>query len=89
MLLTIFAAQLLGGMVFASVCLEPCPDDVEGTNCPPVCAMCTGCTHAQSAIVKHAISAAPMHTAQRVVPGASFAVTSFLGDDIFHVPLFG
>lgn len=89
MLLTIFAAQLLGGMVFASVCFEPCPDDAEGTSCPPVCVMCTGCTHAQTAIVKHAISAAPMNPAQRVVPGASLAAASFFGDDIFHVPLPG
>jgi hypothetical protein len=50
-LLVIIAAQLVGGILFATVCLEPCADDGSGKTCPPMCALCTSCTHALQAIV--------------------------------------
>jgi len=89
MLLIILAAPLLGSMAFATVCLEPCPDDTEGTSCPPVCALCTSCTHSQQAIVQHSASAAPLTMAQQLVPQPPLSTSSQLTADIFHVPLFG
>ena len=88
-LLAMIALQLLGGMAFASVCLEPCPDDSEETSCPPVCTVCTGCTHAQTAIVQHATSGTPLLAAATFAGQHSSSVTSHLADDIFHVPLPG
>ena len=88
-LLVLFAVQLLGSMAFASVCLEPCPDDTEETSCPPVCALCTSCTHAQTGIVQHAASSTPLTSTHRFVPQPPTSPTSQLAADIFHVPLAG
>ncbi|MEO8379632.1 MAG: hypothetical protein ABI779_08195 [Acidobacteriota bacterium] len=88
-LLVLIAVQLLGSMVFASVCLEPCPDGTAGTNCPPVCALCTTCTHAQTAIVRHAASETPLTSTHRFVAHPRTFPSSKLAADIFHVPLLG
>lgn len=88
-LLVIVAVQLLGPVAFAAVCFEPCPDDTEDTSCPPVCALCTSCTHAQQAIVQHSGSNAPHLIAQHDVSQPRFATSSQLPADIFHVPLLG
>jgi len=88
-LLAILAVQLLGGMALASACPEPCPDDTEDTGCPPVCALCTSCTHAQTAIVQHASARMPLMATQRVVPQQAASTSSPRTDDIFHVPLPG
>lgn len=87
--LAIIAVQLLGPMAFASVCLEPCPDDTDQTSCPPVCSFCTSCTHAQQAIVQHAQSSAPITTVHRVTSQQRTGASSPLPADIFHVPLLG
>src|ERR1700741_1832557 len=55
-LLLVLAVQFLGAMVFASACAEPGPDDPESTSCPPVCTLCSDCTHAQQAIVWQPVS---------------------------------
>jgi hypothetical protein len=88
-LLVIIAAHLAGGILFATVCVEPCPDDGPGRKCPPICALCTGCTHAQQAIVQSpmmnvAIVAAPHLFTVPVIPAPSQPTA-----DIFHVPLLG
>jgi len=88
-LLALIALQLVGGMAFASVCVEPCPDDTEETSCPPVCALCTSCTHAQTGIVQHAASSTPLTSTHRFVPRQSATPSSRLAADIFHVPLLG
>ncbi len=88
-LLALIALQLLGGMAFASVCPEPCPDDTEETSCPPVCAVCTSCTHAQTAIVQHAANGVPLMSTHRFVPQRVAFPLSRLTADIFHVPLLG
>ena len=88
-LLVLIAVQLLGAMAFASVCPEPCPNDAEGTSCPPVCALCTSCTHAQTAIVQHAASETPLPSTHRFVAPPPAALSSQLAADIFHVPLLG
>lgn len=88
-LLVVLAVQLLGSMAFASVCLEPCPDDTEETSCPPVCALCTSCTHAQTAIVQHASGGMPLMSTHRFVPQRPASPSSQLAADIFHVPLPG
>jgi hypothetical protein len=88
-LLVIFAVQLLGGMALASGCPDPCPDDAEGTGCPPICALCTSCTHAQTGIVQHSASAMPRMSTHRFVPQQSVSASSQPADDIFHVPLLG
>lgn len=86
-LVAMIALQLLGGMAFASECAEPCPDDTEETSCPPVCALCTTCTHGQKAVVGHAPPEAPTPSARRFAL-QQLARSSFpLADDIFHVPL--
>lgn len=87
-LLLIFAAQLLGGMVVASVCQNPCPDDA-GSGCPPICALCTICTHAQTGLVQHSVSGKPLMSTHRFVPQQAASASSQLADDIFHVPLPG
>lgn len=89
MLLVLVVVQLLGGMAFASVCSEPCPDDAQGTGCPPICALCTNCTHAQTAIVQHSATGVPLTAPQQFAPQQLPAVPSRLARDIFHVPLLG
>ena len=84
-----FAVQLLGGMAVAAVCPDPCPDDAAGTRCPPICALCTSCTHALTAIAQHSVIGMPLTAAHGFVPQASSAPTSQLAADIFHVPLLG
>lgn len=88
-LLVVLAVQLLGTMAFASVCLEPCPDDTESTSCPPVCSLCTSCTHAQTGIVQHSASSTPLLSAHRFVAQHAVATSPHLAADIFHVPLLG
>jgi hypothetical protein len=89
MLLAMIALQLLGGMWFASDCLEPCPDDTDGTSCPPVCALCTSCTHAQTAIVQHAANGIPLMATHEFLPEPLARASSRFADDILHVPLLG
>lgn len=88
-LLLILAVQLLGAMAFASTCPDPCPDDAEGTSCPPVCTLCTGCTHAQTAIVQHSANAVPLMSPQAFVAPQAASTSWKLAADIFHVPLLG
>ena len=88
-LLFLIAVQLLGSMAFASVCPEPCPDDTEETSCPPVCALCTSCTHAQTAIVQHGAIETPLTSTHRFGAQPPASPASQLAADIFHVPLFG
>jgi hypothetical protein len=88
-LLVIIAVQLMGGILFATVCVERCPDDGPGRTCPPVCALCAGCTHALQAIVRSpmmnaALVATPHTFTVRPLPAPSHAAA-----DIFHVPLLG
>jgi hypothetical protein len=85
-LLAIIAVQLLGAMAFASVCLEPCPDDGDGQTCPPVC---TSCTRAQQAILDAMVIGAPEVAAQNILPFQFSASPTTREDDIFHVPLLG
>ncbi len=88
-ILALIAVQLLGTMAVASVCLEPCPDDTEGTSCPPICSLCTSCTHAQTAIVQQAAIGEPLLTARDLAIPQAYSPSSQLADDIFHVPLLG
>lgn len=88
-LLALLAVQLLGGMVFAAECPEPCPDDTETTSCPPVCTICTSCTHAQTAIVQDASDGTLLMAARPFGPQEAASVSSPVADDIFHVPLLG
>ena len=89
MLLAVLAAPLLGGIVLTSICVEPCPDDTEETSCPPVCALCTSCTHAQIAIVQHASKSVPLRALLPFASQKTIASSSTIADDIFHVPLRG
>jgi hypothetical protein len=88
-LLVILAVQLFGVLAFASVCPEPCPDDAQGTRCPPICALCTTCTHAQPALVQRSAAGAPLISTRHFVPQQRLSISSQLADDIFHVPLLG
>jgi hypothetical protein len=88
-LLVILAVQLLGVLAFASVCPEPCPDDARGTGCPPICALCTRCTHTQPAIVQRPAASAPLTSTRHFVPRQRLAISSQLTNDILHVPLPG
>jgi hypothetical protein len=88
-LFVILAVQLVGGIQFATVCVESCPDDGPGRTCPPICALCTSCTHVQHAIVRDpmmndALVAAPHVFTVRAIPAPSQPT-----GDIFHVPLLG
>jgi hypothetical protein len=88
-LLLIVAVQFLGSMAFAATCLEPCPDDTDGASCPPVCTLCTTCTHAQQATMSDSASAGPIEIAQRLVHRALPSIASPVANDIFHIPLPG
>ena len=88
-LLAILAVQIIGGLAFASVCLEPCPDDGDGQTCPPVCSLCTSCSRAQQAIVGAMVPGAPEAVSQHVLLFQFTALPTTRGDDIFHVPLRG
>jgi hypothetical protein len=89
MLLVLVAVQLLGGVAFASTCPDSCPDDAQGTSCPPICALCTSCTHAQTAIVQRSIVGTPLMATHHFVPQQRLSISSQLTSDIFHVPLLG
>lgn len=89
MLLILVAVQLLGTMAFASECQEPCPDDTETSSCPPVCALCTSCTHAQTGIVQQAVASVPGLNNHRLLAWDHSPVPSHRAADIFHVPLLG
>lgn len=86
-LLVFIALQLLGAMAFASVCADACPDEEQETSCPPVCALCTSCTHAQQAIVQSTAPAVPHDVAMQSLHAPPCGAASHLADDIFHVPL--
>ena len=88
-LLLIFVAQLTATVAFSSVCLEPCPDDTEGSTCPPVCSLCTSCRHAQQAIVDTAVVTAPALRTLHAYAAQALAAPAHLADDVFHVPLLG
>lgn len=88
-LLAVFAVQLFGAVVFASVCFEPCPDDSESSSCPPVCALCTSCTHAQQGIVQTHGGAGALVETSRLFEAPHSALPSQPAAEIFHVPLFG
>lgn len=89
MLLAVLVAPLAGAIVLTSICVEPCPDDTEETSCPPVCALCTSCTHAQTAIVQHASNDVPLKALRPFAAQHPAAASSPIADDIFHVPLPG
>lgn len=89
MLLLLIAVQLLGTMAFASECQEPCPDDTETSSCPPVCALCTSCTHAQTGVVRQAVASVPGLTVQHLSAQNHSFTPSRVAADIFHVPLLG
>lgn len=88
-LLAVLAVQFLGAIALTSICVEPCPDDTEETSCPPVCALCTSCTHSQTAIVQHGAKSAPLMALLPFATQQTVASSSALADDIFHVPLLG
>jgi len=86
-LLALLAVQLLGAVAFASVCLEPCPDETNSSSCPPICAACTTCTHSRPAIVQSQSDGAAFTTTPHLFPQEVAAATSAAAADIFHVPL--
>ena len=88
-LLVILSVQMLGMVIFASSCPEPCPDDTENASCPPACTLCSICTHGQRAIVEQSSGGPPVVAAQQLLPSPSLATSSPVAADIFHVPLFG
>jgi hypothetical protein len=88
-LLLILALQFVGPVAFASVCVEPCSDDTEETSCPPVCTLCTSCTHAQKAVVQHGVSVVRRVGAQESFASTVSSASSLFAVDIFHVPLRG
>ena len=89
MVLVVLAVQMLGGMALASPCSEACPEDARGGGCPPICALCTSCTHGQTAIVRSAMAGEPVIVMQELVVQQRVLVSSQRTDDIFHVPLPG
>jgi len=88
-LLVVIALQLVGGVVLATVCVEPCGDDGPGRSCPPVCALCVSCTHAQQAIVGDAVPLAALVVIPHVFGVRSVPAPSQPAADVFHVPLLG
>ena len=90
-LLVVVVAQIAAGMLFATVCNEPCPDDDGQRSCPPVCSSCTMCTHAQQAMVQTPPpgAATPLPVIANVPAIHRLAATSQHTDEIFHVPLPG
>lgn len=89
-LLAILLLPLAGGIVEASVCLEPCPEDSADEDCTPLCAACTSCTHSQVAgILRGSATDAPSAVVERAAPVTGAGTQSPLVTDIFHVPLSG
>jgi hypothetical protein len=88
-LLVIIAVQLMGGILFATVCVEPCPDDGPGRTCPPACSLCMSCTHAQQAIVRDTTTLAILAVTPHVFVVRPPTTPSQPAADIFHVPLLG
>jgi hypothetical protein len=88
-LLVLLAVPLLGGFALASECVEPCPDDAEEESCPPVCTLCVGCAHAQTAIVLPPEVATPPNGGEPHLTVRPLARQSLRASDVFHVPLLG
>lgn len=88
MLVFVLVLQL-AGLASASACIEPCPDDGAGTTCPPVCSLCTTCTHAQQAIVRLTTPTVFLATAPLVGSLEPAQEPSSIAFDVFHIPLLG
>jgi hypothetical protein len=90
LLVLLVVTQVAAGMVLASVCNEPCPDDNGQRGCPPLCSFCTTCVHAQQAVVQGPVRApAPAPMAHNLFAAPQTAASSQLAADIFHIPLPG
>lgn len=88
LLLMTVVVQLLGMVtVAATECVEPCPDDTETSSCPPVCALCTSCTHAQTGMVENAVSEEPGLPAHQLLQHELSSAHAHFSAEIFHVPL--
>jgi len=91
MVLVVVVAQIAAGMIFATVCNEPCPDENGSNTCPPICSFCATCVHAQPAVVQTptAGTATPLPVIASVFTLHRLGTTCQCADDIFHVPLLG
>jgi hypothetical protein len=88
MLLALVAVQLFGAVAFASVCLEPCPDDdADGSSCPPVCTACTTCSHSRTATLQSTRFGFAIASTGDAFPQHDASPSSAFTRDIFHVPL--
>lgn len=88
-ILAMLVIPLAGGIIAASVCLEPCSDDEDGASCTPACAACTACKHSQTGIVGTGTTSALTTALERAASGPKRFTPSQPPADIFHVPLFG
>jgi len=88
-LLLLVACQLAGALAFAAACPEPCPDDIDGSSCPPVCSLCTSCTHARTAIVRVDAMSLALLPATRLFAEPGAIASSPIAAEIFHIPLLG
>ncbi|MCA1734291.1 MAG: hypothetical protein LC732_11900 [Acidobacteria bacterium] len=88
-LLLLVAVVLGGATALAPVCLAPCADDGGDENCPPACARCTSCAHAQTVIVQGETHGIFLRSAPRFEPRQPASACSRPAGDIFHVPLLG
>jgi hypothetical protein len=88
-LLVIIAVQFMGGILFAAVCVESCPDDGPESTCPPACSLCMSCTHAQQAIVRNTMTLAGLVVTPHVFAVRPVPPLWQPTADIFHVPLLG
>ena len=88
-LLVIIVAQFMGGVLFAAVCVESCPDDGPGRTCPPACSLCMSCIHAQQAIVRNTMTLEVLVATPHIFNVRPVPAPSQPAGDIFHVPLLG
>lgn len=84
-ILALVVLPLTGGIAFAPVCFDPCPEETGETSCPPVC---LACTHA-AAVMQHAPAGLPLFARTALAAELTVSPSLLFPDDILHVPLFG
>lgn len=86
-LLLILLAPIAGAVSVAFECDEPCADDSGDGECPPVCTVCTACTHGQKAVVGNSAAKAPPSSFHLVAPSSAHVEGSPFIADVFHIPI--
>lgn len=85
LLLLVFAVS--GVFLPVVLCVDACPEDEGGEECPPVCALCASCPRVSGAVVTAGPDVAPVLIVDTCIEAASSGIADAPPRDILHVPL--